>query len=183
MNLSSLANPPTLLSLSGGSGAVDLLLPFNVQIQLESNWCWAAVSVSVSVYYNAGSGWFQCKLVSDEISQPSCCTNGSAPHCNIAWRLDLALVRTGNLSTWGYGTMPAADIQAQLRSNRVICCRIDWGNGNGHFVTLIGYHNDGVNEEYTIEDPLYGRTRLTATAFATAYQGMGSWSHSYQTRP
>ncbi|MEX2552467.1 MAG: hypothetical protein WD627_05655 [Actinomycetota bacterium] len=41
----------------------SVTLPFDMQLQTQSNWCWAATAASVSLYYWPWSGWTQCKVL------------------------------------------------------------------------------------------------------------------------
>ena len=34
-----------------------------------------------------------------------------------------------------------------------------------------------------VEDPIYGATDIAFDTFRTAYQGSGSWTHTYYTNP
>lgn len=170
------------LALVGGA-APGCQLSLTMQRQAESLWCWAAVTVSVSFFYSPASTWTQCSLVSAELGNPSCCTDGSSSACNMTWTLDTALQRTNNLLRWFTGTVPAAGIRAELGALHPICSRIGWNNGGGHFVAITGYQNDGVVEEVTVDDPFYGRSHVALAVFVTAYQNDGVWTHSYYTKP
>jgi hypothetical protein len=70
-----------------------------------------------------------------------------------------------------------------LGATRVVCCRIGWQNGGGHFVSISGYQNDGATEEVTVDDPWYGRSTVPLATFLTAYRYTGSWTDSYYTQP
>ncbi len=172
---------PRTLTLVGGA-APNYQLSLAVQRQAESLWCWAAVTVSVCSFYSPASTWTQCSLVSAELGNPSCCTDGSTSACNQAWTLDTALQRTNNLLRWVSGTVPADGIQTELGASHPICCRIGWNDGGGHFVAISGYQNDGVVEEVTVDDPFYGRSHVVLAVFMTAYQNDGAWTHSYYTK-
>src|SRR5919206_4771558 len=78
-------------------------LPFNIQHQLQTNWCWSACACSTSVFYDATTTWGQCSLVNAELEQSSCCENGASGSCNVPWYLDRVLRRTGN-----FGSMSAS---------------------------------------------------------------------------
>ena len=45
----------------------DYFVPFQVQAQLESEWCWAAVSTSIAHYYNPSSSVTQCQVVNQQL--------------------------------------------------------------------------------------------------------------------
>jgi len=70
-----------------------------------------------------------------------------------------------------------------LFDRRVVGARVGWHGGGGHFMVIYGCRTmNGINY-YDIDDPIYGKTQITETAFNTAYQGAGSWTHSYITNP
>ena len=74
-------------------------------------------------------------------------------------------------------------IQQELAASRPIGCRIGWSDNTGHYVAISGYHNDGVNEDITVEDPLYGQSHLGLSTFADAYQNTGTWTNTIYTQP
>ncbi len=154
-----------------------VVLNFNMQAQLQSQWCWSAVATSTSLYYDANSGWTQCTLVNAELGQTTCCANGATVACNQPWILDGALSRTGNLDRWQAGTQPAAAIGAELLAGRSLGVRIGWAGGGGHFVIINGLEGDMV----VVSDPAFGVSTMTLGAFTASYQGNGSWTHSYFT--
>ncbi len=155
-------------------------LSFSMQAQLQTQWCWSAVATSTSLFYNAGSTWTQCALVNAELAQTTCCSNGSSAACNIPWYLDRALSRTGNLSSWANGASTFATVQSQINSGRAHGARIGWSGGGGHFVMVTGYTD---SQLLTVRDPWYGTSYITYTTLKTNYQGSGSWTHSYFTKP
>jgi hypothetical protein len=66
-------------------------LSFQVQQQLESEWCWAAVSTSVAHYYAPSSSVTQCLVVNQQLKRTDCCSNPSSNPCNQPGYLDQAL--------------------------------------------------------------------------------------------
>ncbi|HEX5928716.1 MAG TPA: papain-like cysteine protease family protein [Solirubrobacterales bacterium] len=181
----------TSLSLDGGppggppeapGGAPEWIrLEFIIQGQEQTQWCWSAVAVSVAEFYEPG-GWTQCQMVCDELEQSSCCEDGSTEECNQPWYLDQALERAGVFNGME-GVPPAgiAPIPSEISSGHLFCARIEWSGGGGHFVVIDGYTED--ETRLAIEDPWYGASDLTAETFRGAYQGNGSWTHSYLTSP
>ena len=157
-------------------------LSFTMQHQQQTQWCWAAVSTSVSVYYDASSTWTQCTVVNAELGQTTCCSSGSSAACNQPWYLDLALMRTGNLTVVSNGTTAFASIRTEIDAGRPLGVRIGWSGGGGHFVVIEGYKPDPGSERVAVEDPWYGASDLALTAFTSSYQGTGSWTHSYTTQ-
>lgn len=154
-------------------------LKFNMQSQVQTQWCWAATSTSVSIFYKPKSTWTQC-LVAGKAWGSNCC---KAPTpCNKPWYLDKALTITGNFMSIS-GVMTFTTVRAQLVAGRVIGTRIGWSGGGGHFMVIYGCQvKSGVNY-LNIDDPIYGKSDITETTFKTRYQGSGSWTHSYKTKP
>jgi hypothetical protein len=155
-------------------------VPLSMQAQLQPQWCWAACSTSVSHLYDASSRWTQCRVVNAELAQTGCCQDGSSGRCNRPWYLDRALTRTGNFAGRVSGRAPLSRIRSQLDAGRPVGARIGWAGGGGHFVMISGCLDDatGVLE---VRDPIYGTSEISISAFASSYQGSGSWTHTYYT--
>lgn len=158
-----------------------LVLPFNIELQTQSNWCWAATSKSVSHFYSIFSPWTQCKVASDELGN-TCCDFPVPGACNISWYLNSALTRTNNFVSFQGTTIPWSDVKQQLEAGLVVCARIGWSGGGGHFMTIHGVSKVLFTEYLHIDDPIYGKSVLTYDQFATNYQGSGSWTHTYFTK-
>lgn len=158
-----------------------LVLPFNMQNQIKSNWCWAATANSVSHFYSALSPWTQCKIAAAELEK-SCCNNPTPADCNVPWYLDRALSRTQNFVSYKSGTVSFNEIKDQLNAGLVIGTRIGWNGGGGHFMAIHGLSRILSTEYLYIDDPIYGKSVLKYNDFATNYQGSGSWTHSYFTK-
>ena len=156
-------------------------LTFSMQRQQQTQWCWAAVSVSVVAYYDAGTSWTQCQMVCQELDQSSCCGDGSTQACNQPWYLDQALTRAGALvrkePAPSTGLGPAND---EIQAGRPVCARIGWSGGGGHVVVIEGYRYD--REQIALDDPWSGASDLPVNTFRAAYQGNGTWTHSYLTK-
>lgn len=162
-----------------GGGPPVTILGFTMQRQVQSQWCWAATSTSVSLFYNAGSSWTQC-LVAQQVTGNTCCINPMP--CNHTSTLSLALRITGNLLMQA-GRLTFQQVEAELTSDRVVGARIGWFGGGGHSMVIYGCEViNGVNYYY-IDDPIYGKSQISENGFNTAYQGTGSWTHSYTTTP
>jgi hypothetical protein len=156
-------------------------LNFAMQAQQQTQWCWAAVSVSIAAYYDPGTSWTQCQMAGAELNQATCCENGSSSECNQPWYLDKALERAGALASMnappssGVGEEPD-----EIQAGRPVCVRIGWSGGGGHFVVIEGYRYD--LEQVAIDDPWHGASDVPVNTFRTAYQGSGSWTHTYRTK-
>jgi hypothetical protein len=156
-------------------------LPFTMQTQQQTQWCWSAVATSVDRFYTATSTQTQCALVNAELGQTTCCTNGGSTACNQPWFLDRALTRVGNLDRVTSGTATWAQIRAEIDAGRPLGVRIGWSGGGGHFVIIEGYTEAG-GLFLRVEDPWFGTSTVTDGTLRTAYQGTGSWTHTYYTR-
>ncbi|HEY4417055.1 MAG TPA: papain-like cysteine protease family protein [Verrucomicrobiae bacterium] len=168
---------------SGGGGGNDYQLSFTMQHQAQNQWCWAAVSVSVSFFGSMASVWTQCALVSDQVNDKTCCTDGTTLACDVTWYLEKALRRTNNLVDWQEGALTGAEIVAQLSANLAVACRIGWSDGiSGHFVVITGYQNDGTSETVVVDDPLYYQSQISLDEFTERYRHDGKWTHTYFTK-
>ncbi|WP_083802276.1 IS630 family transposase [Micromonospora sp. ATCC 39149] len=156
-------------------------LAFLMQYQQQTNWCWSATATSVSLFYNPTSGWYQCYLANAELGQSTCCSDGSAPRCNQPWYLDRALNRVGNLDHWQVGALTMTAIRSEIDAGRPVGARIAWSGGGAHFVVISGYLDYGTIY-LAIQDPWYGPSFPSYDTFRTAYQGTGTWTHTYFTR-
>lgn len=159
----------------------SLVLPFNMEAQVKSNWCWAATAKSVSHFYAFNSPWTQCKVASDELSL-TCCDSPTPSGCNIPWYLSNALDRTQNYVSFQQGTISWQEIKDQLDRGLVVGTRIGWNGGGGHFMVIYGVSRIGLKQYLHIDDPIYGKNTMTYTEFATNYQGSGTWTHTYFTK-
>ena len=163
----------------GGGVPVWKSLSFVVQHQQQNEWCWAAVTASLSLYYDASSPWTQGSIVNDQFGQTTCTFNGSAPACNRPWYLDVALTRTGNLAQTQPNYVSIDLLRGEVDGGRPIAVRVGWATGGGHFLTLLGYSDENWVE---IQDPWFGQSTLDYDHFRTAYQGSGTWTHSFLTK-
>lgn len=158
-------------------------LAFTMQHQTQTNWCWAAVSTSVNKFYHPSSTWTQCKVVNAELGQSTCCNNGGTSACNQPWYLNNALQRVGDLKSWQAGSVAYSTVVAEVNGSRPLGVRIGWSGGGGHFVVLYAYQTVGGTQQWvTVGDPWYGDSTLLYNTFRTAYQGSGSWTHTYFTQ-
>lgn len=156
------------------------VLSFDMELQTQSNWCWAATSKSVSHFYSAFSPWTQCKIASEELDQ-TCCDSPVPGACNIPWYLDKALARTNNFVSIQSGTITWSKVKEELQKGLVVGARIGWSGGGGHFMVIHGVSKTNGVEYLHIDDPIYGKSTLTYTQFATNYQNSGTWTHTYFT--
>ena len=160
-------------------------LCFTMQHQEQTQWCWSATATSVALYYNAASGWTQCSLVNAELGRNDCCASPSSANCNQPWTLNTVLTRVGHLANFSNGVTSFADVRTEIDNGRPLGVRIGWSGGGGHFNVIACYTSTLLLRSQTvqIEDPWYGTSVWDYDTFRTAYQGTGSWTHSYKTQP
>lgn len=158
-------------------------LQFQMEYQLQNNWCWAAVSRSVSAYDDPATGWTQCTIVNAEFDRDNCCgAGGNALDCDQPWYLNLALGRVGRLRAMIGHPLEFEQVQAEIGSARPLGIRIGWSGGGGHFIAAIGWSVTATGQRLvTICDPIYGVSELTFEALNLRYRGAGAWTHSYLT--
>jgi hypothetical protein len=156
-------------------------LQFNMQFQVQSNWCWSATTASVNRYYNPYSTWTQCSLANAHLGQTTCCANGSSPQCNVPSVLSDVLTLAGNLRSFEGQSAALSKLQPEIDAGRPVAARIGWSGGGGHFVVLEGYRA-GITSMVAVEDPIFGSSDITYDTFRTNYQGSGSWTHTYYTK-
>ena len=156
------------------------VLNFTMQHQLESEWCWAAVSVSVAHYYDSHSSWTQCDMVNAQKGLTTCCQNGGSNDCNQPGFLDDALTRVAHLSSDTGGTTAIGTMIEDLTAGNPVCIRIGWSGGGGHFIAATGAEHP---DTMIVDDPIYGQSVLSYNTLASDYQGSGSWTNSYYTKP
>ena len=152
-----------------------------MQAQTQTQWCWAATSASVSRYYNTGSAWTQCLLANQQLNQTTCCINGSSAQCNQPSTLNTTLGITGNLLSWQAGSVSLTVLAGEIAKRCPVATRIGWSGGGGHFMVIEGARAS--NSFIHIDDPIFGETNMAIGTYSTAYQGTGSWTHTYFTQP
>lgn len=169
-------------ALTGGSEGQGRIA-FEVEHQLQTNWCWAAVSRSVVRFYDSTSAWTQCAIVNAEFEHDTCCGDGgSDTACNQPWYLDAALQRVGWFRTMTSTAASFESLEQEIAGGRPLCVRIGWSGGGGHFVAVAGWRVGTSGERYVdVEDPWHGRSQILFEDFCERYQGIGSWTHSYFT--
>jgi hypothetical protein len=155
---------------------------FNMQMQTESNWCWAATATSVSHFYWWWSTWTQCRVANGELAHSDCCNSPVPSACNVPWYLDKALTRTNNFVSIMGGQASFQQVKSEIDAGRPVGARIGWNGGGGHFMVIYGYSRILNFEYFDIDDPIYGKSHLSVSDFASNYQGSGTWTHTYFTK-
>ena len=176
--------PRTAATLrSAGGVAPGKTLGFVMQHQLQTNWCWAGVAASTSAFYLPTTTWTQCQVVTLQLGDPTCCNNPCPTHCNRDGFLDQALSATGNLVTWGSQLLLFSQIQLEIGINRPVAFRIGWNGGGGHFLAVTGFKDNGLQQTVDVKDPWYGDSTVVYNDLLTSYQGNGTCTHHYYTKP
>jgi hypothetical protein len=157
-------------------------LAFNMQMQTQSNWCWAATATSVSHFYWWWSTWTQCRVANGELDHSDCCNTPVPSACNVPWYLDKALTRTHNFVSIMGEQAGFQAVKSEIDAGRPVGARIGWNGGGGHFIVIYGYSRVLAQEYFDINDPIYGKSHLAVSDFASNYQGSGTWTHTYFTK-
>ncbi|MFF8955626.1 papain-like cysteine protease family protein [Streptomyces sp. NPDC014894] len=155
------------------------MLPFTMQQQTKSNWCWAAVASSVADFYGNAGGWTQCTVADAHLGRGDCCGSPAGDPCNVPSVLDAPLSIVGRFSQMFGFAVSSADVVTEIADSRPVCLRVQWTDGSGHFLTVTGYAEEA--PVTFVDDPIYGPAAYLDSALRTAYQGSGTWTHSYYT--
>jgi len=157
-------------------------LDCTIPLQEQTQWCWCATSLGVHQYYDRTDSTTQCQAANLILGRSDACSSPSSAAINKPYFLDEALGDFGNLNgSIIAGTLAFADVQAQIDGGTPLGTRIAWSGGGAHFMVIEGYRA-GTTRWVAIHDPIYGESDLTYATYSTAYQGTGSWSHSYKTK-
>lgn len=157
-------------------------LDFTMEHQQQTNWCWAATSVSVARYYDPTTLWTQCQVANDQLSRTDCCGTGASGPCNVYGFLGAALTTVGHFDHSTGSASTQATIRTEVDAGRPLGMRTAWSGGGAHFLCVIGYRGGRWNL-VAVDDPIYGKSTMAYNTLKTAYQGTGSWTHSYFTAP
>lgn len=182
------SSKPFVIHYSGYNGAQKADIPltlevntgFDMQHQLESNWCWAGVSTSVAHFYNPNSTVTQCQVVNNQLGRSDCCSNGGSSACNQYGYLDKALSFVGHLDHVDSSTEPYATVVNQVSVWHPLGIRVAWSGGGAHFIAATGYEQ---GQLLVIQDPIFGTSVVSYATMFGSYQGSGNWTHSYFTKP
>ena len=71
--------------------------------------------------------------------------------------------------------------EGELARGYVIGIRIGWSGGGGHFIAMDGAKTSDATVH--LEDPIYGTSDIAYATLVSSYQGSGSWTHTYYTKP
>ncbi|HEY7200966.1 MAG TPA: papain-like cysteine protease family protein [Candidatus Dormibacteraeota bacterium] len=162
---------------------------FTIQHQEQTNWCWAGTSCSVECFYNPASTWTQCKIANSALGRTDCCGAGAGGACNQGWYLDRALGIVNHMNVFSTGSISPDAIDGEMGQGRPVGVRTAWSGGGAHFLALRGRYTlwDQATQSYpnwvSAADPWYGNSEVLYNTFLNSYQGSGTWSHTYTTKP
>jgi hypothetical protein len=107
---------------------------------------------------------------------------GGDGSCNVYGYLDQALRIVGHLKTMSATAESFETIEQEMNADRPLGVRIAWAGGGAHFVAVGGYRY--LPAQYVhVEDPWYGPSDVAYNTLSGAYQGSGTWTHTYWTTP
>jgi hypothetical protein len=86
-----------------------------------------------------------------------------------------------NLDNWQGGTVPVTVLNGDVLRSLPVGVRIAWSGGGAHFVAVTGSVNS--SGLVHVQDPIYGTSDITYSTLSTVYQGTGSWTHTYFSKP
>jgi hypothetical protein len=137
----------------------------------------------VKQFFTPGYSITQCEQANNQLKLTTCCADGSSAGCDVPWYLNFALDGLGNFARMSGSALSFAEVQSQIRVSRPVGCRIGWSGGGAHFVAIDGLDPASPNQLLSIKDPIYGTSVVPYNTFSTSYQGIGSWTTSYLTKP
>jgi len=159
---------------------IDISLDFVMEDQEMSSWCWAAIAKSASVFYDPRSEFTQSSIVNDICGRTT--RSGNWQHTDLPKRLSDTLKLTGNYVNHFQNTIEWREIRSEIESKRLLCARVRWQSGGGHFVVIYGVAQAEATQWLYIADPRYGPSFIPYEQFVHDYHSTGScWSHTYFT--
>ncbi len=172
--------PPPTPAPSIAAVAARKMLALQMQAQTQTNWCWAAVTASICRFFKPTTAWTQCNIAATCLNGLPCCT--SPDPCNSPQPLTPALKSTGRLAAHGAGNIAYAAVINEINAGRPVACHITWPDGNGHFITVIGYNQGTGYVDIRDPDPTAPPSiTMPYTAFTSNY-GAGRWDWTYRTK-
>ena len=159
-------------------GARTLNVP---QIAQEQRyWCWAACTDMVLHYYDNPDAR-QCEFANWLFQQTQCCEDPTSPACDRGCYANQVAAVYGNwniLSAHIEGTVPFADLQAEIDAGRPVEVAFYWTGGGGHVVIVRGWDTNETGPFVRVNDPHYGSVGVYYDDLLTAY-GLGQWVHTW----
>jgi Papain-like cysteine protease AvrRpt2 len=157
------------------------VLTFEMQSQKQPKWCWAAVTSSVCAYYaqDGAASPSQCQIATQFLGM-ECCATPWPDGSDQAFTLEVPLQVLGHLpAPTVVGSVDMSTIIGEIKGRRPVCCHIDWGDDQGHFVVIVGY--DQLHNDVIARDPA-GTIANGIHPFngAKTFPG-GTWTETYLT--
>ncbi len=150
-----------------------------IPLQEQSNWCWCATTLGVHRFFQSGDTTSQCQAANQILGRTDACAAPSSPAVNTTFFLDRALTTFGHLRAPIVGApLSPSQVEQEIQSGMPVGTRIGWFGGGGHFMVIAGYLA-ATTPRVAIHDPIFGESEMDYSAYQTAYQGTGSWTHSY----
>jgi hypothetical protein len=151
-------------------------MTFEIETQLQDQWCWAAVSASIEKYYAGPNNWTQCSIASYVLGS-NCC--GDPGPCNTAAYLQNALQLIQRLRGIRLRSLTFDEIRAELSAGNPVGVRIAWQGGGAHFVVIRGFRNPAGFQLLNVADPWYEDSIQDFDDFTFTYLGQGLWTDSF----
>lgn len=162
----------------------DQRLDFRMQHQEQTMWCWNAATVSTAAFYDPASTWTQGKLANAELGRNDCAVGaGAVSPCNQGRWPDTALTRIGRLNARSNNALTNVQLGAELTRSAPVIVNIAWQGGGGHIVAVRGRSVINGVDYVSVADPWEGDSDVTYDVFRNRYQGSGTWTVSYKTKP
>lgn len=161
----------------------DVFVDIAHEQQQQSQWCWAAIGAMLGRYYGA-NGSNQEKLAATVLNTGTETKRGrkKKTETNVSVTLDRALKHIGCYSHWSLGRPLPERVMFEINQGRPVCVRVEWYQGGAHYVLLKGYN--AATEEWLVEDPMDGPSRVPFAAFPQQYgKSGGVWTDTFWTRP
>ncbi len=130
----------------------------------------------------AGERLDAVQVANSQLGRTDCCGAGASGPCNVYGFLNQALTVVGRLDHGSSGTATVAQIETEVTFARPLGIRVAWSGGGAHFLCIMGQYGVGGVDYVTVDDPIYGRSDVNYSTLQTAYQGTGSWTHTYYTK-
>jgi Papain-like cysteine protease AvrRpt2 len=172
------------------AGAQPSTIRFEMQRQCHSNWCWAAVAASVAAFYRRDGKIKQCDIANLELNRSDCCdhpcdANDVDFNVTNVFASPLNRVRCFERLARQRRATPT-EVQEELAAARPLCVRTVWRDGGAHFLAIVGFRPDAVDEEQgvlSLDDPFWGPSEYTYARFSENYQlAGGKWTDTYFTK-
>jgi hypothetical protein len=121
-------------------------------------------------------------IANANLNRADCCAGAASAGCNVYGHLDRALTTVGHFGRMAEQVASFWDVGAEIEAERPLGVRVAWSGGGAHFLAIGGYRE--LPDQYLhVEDPWYGPSQVSYAALISGYQGKGSWTHTYWTKP